>query len=284
VERNETAPFVLVYQFTYSVWITVALLSFAIPSWRYGRLSTDPCARIGIGLLIPLGIAFGLAALAVDLLYGLAVRVHAAYVLWVDPVVIYSGLSLLGFLALCAGSTMPAWGPRLGVPGVYMWVRRYVLYQRMYPLWLTLYKSCPWIALVPPRSRMVGILNGSDLDFRFYRRIVEIYDGRLAVQNFGDPDVDLAALQVCKEGCIAENQHDRVVAAAALLNSSESKRAGHRRARPSLAAIPAASDVEGEAIVLGDIAQHCANDALMSRIEALVKTRRPQAVASSRRP
>jgi hypothetical protein len=69
------------------------------------------------------------------------------------------------------------------------WAGRLRAYQRLYCLWAALYAVDPRIALDPPPSRRADLLNLRDLDFRLYRRFIEIQDGLLVLQPHMDGTV-----------------------------------------------------------------------------------------------
>jgi hypothetical protein len=56
-------------------------------------------------------------------------------------------------------------------------------------LWFALREIYPEIALDPAPSEFRDRLRVRDLDFRLYRRIIEIRDGRLALRPFLDADL-----------------------------------------------------------------------------------------------
>ncbi|GAB1644377.1 MAB_1171c family putative transporter [Krasilnikovia sp. MM14-A1259] len=92
-------------------------------------------------------------------------------------------LSKLGVLFAClaspplaVGLTMPSWGPKLTAGTA--WLRKRRQYRQLRPLWDVMYRAIPGIALEQPTPGW-GTLG--DLDFRLYRRLVEIRDGRLAL-------------------------------------------------------------------------------------------------------
>ncbi|WP_372410177.1 MAB_1171c family putative transporter [Streptomyces luteireticuli] len=96
-----------------------------------------------------------------------------------------------GIFFLVAGLTMPSWGPR--VSDVRRMARNFVTYQRLHPLWHALFTATPGIALNPrPANRLARLLPG-DIDFRLYRRVIEIQDGLLALRPYMDPDIVTAA-------------------------------------------------------------------------------------------
>jgi hypothetical protein len=87
--------------------------------------------------------------------------------------------AVLGAMLITAGFTMPSWGPRISAART--WAGRLIAYHRLYPLWHLMYTAAPEIALSAPTSRLTDLLTPTNLDFRLYRRMIEIQDGRLAV-------------------------------------------------------------------------------------------------------
>ncbi|MEV0344812.1 MAB_1171c family putative transporter [Nonomuraea sp. NPDC050680] len=92
----------------------------------------------------------------------------------------------LAILFVVAGVLLPVTGPRLGLDHLARWWSLDRSYRRLFPLWKPLYDAFPAIALDPPRTRHV--------DFRepeqaLYRRIVEIWDGRLLLLPYFDPSI-----------------------------------------------------------------------------------------------
>jgi hypothetical protein len=77
---------------------------------------------------------------------------------------------------------------RLGEPARYWWWR-HRRYRLLWPLWSALHQAMPEIALDRPRARAVDHCDLFRLRQRLYRRIVEIYDGRLALRQYYDDEV-----------------------------------------------------------------------------------------------
>lgn len=98
-----------------------------------------------------------------------------------DPLSWISGST--GSLLALLGWTMPSFGPRLG--GLRRWVANYRAYQRLRPLWWALYRAVPAIALTPPSSRLADLVPGRNLEYRLYRRVIEIRDAQLALRPAG---------------------------------------------------------------------------------------------------
>ncbi|HEX2459253.1 MAG TPA: MAB_1171c family putative transporter [Vicinamibacterales bacterium] len=96
-------------------------------------------------------------------------------------------LAVVGGLFVLVGSLVPALYPawRRTVHRV----SAYRAHRELHPLWSALRELHPEIALDPASSDFRDRLRVRDLDFRLYRRIIEIRDGRLALRPFLDADV-----------------------------------------------------------------------------------------------
>jgi Family of unknown function (DUF6545) len=152
--------------------------------WRYSALvGGDPWLRRGLRFACGSAV-FGVTCCTVKLStvggrwwgwfdYGPAVdfwNIDVAY-----------GAAVMSAVCMMVGWTLPAWGHRLSRCAT--WLRRYIAYQRLYPLWKVLHAGTPAIALQPPRSRW----SVRDLGFRLLRLIIEIRDGQFALRPWMDP-------------------------------------------------------------------------------------------------
>ncbi|MBF6060867.1 hypothetical protein IU500_08755 [Nocardia terpenica] len=167
---------------TYAAYLVVFQVCFLIGTlesvrlcWRYS-LSVGPgwlrrglrTAAVGSGLGLPYSVARFSDIFAAYL--------HGNARDW-EPVA--RGGASIGTLLLLVGWTMPSWGPRLS--GMYARVGRYRTFRRLGPLWRALYDAVPEIALTPPQQTGLPEWPWSRLDFRLYRRIVEIRDARMTL-------------------------------------------------------------------------------------------------------
>lgn len=93
----------------------------------------------------------------------------------------------VGSLLQLLGWTAPGWGPLLSVAG--LWIVNYVRYQRLRALWLAMHTATPEIALNAPRSRLADMILVRDLNYRLYRRVIEILDGRRSLRPYLAPAI-----------------------------------------------------------------------------------------------
>ncbi|GHF23467.1 MAB_1171c family putative transporter [Streptomyces morookaense] len=99
----------------------------------------------------------------------------------------------VGSALTLVGWTLPGWGPRVAAAG--RWVTAYRRHRRLYPLWSALHRAVPSIALAPARSALADRLAVRQLEFRLYRRVIEIRDGQLALRAHAAPETVAEALR-----------------------------------------------------------------------------------------
>ncbi|WP_147287992.1 MAB_1171c family putative transporter [Nocardia pseudobrasiliensis] len=170
---------------TYSVYLIVFQCSFLIGTIESMRLCWRYSLQVGPGWLgrglrtAALGSGLGLPYSAARIAAVFAERLGADAQRW-EPIA-RLGASV-GTLLVLIGWTVPTWGPPLSELAAR--IDRYRRFRRLGPLWRALYDAVPEMALTPPRR--TGLLGGPGrrLDFRLYRRIVEIRDARMALLPF----------------------------------------------------------------------------------------------------
>ncbi|WP_327090351.1 hypothetical protein OIE66_06920 [Nonomuraea sp. NBC_01738] len=154
------APHSVLYLICLGWW----MVHLAIAATRYARIIPRPLLAVSTRL-IAVGVLIGLAYVAAKLAAMTAASVGTSTVL-LDRAVL--GLYVVAILVVLIGSTVPAWGPRVGVDSLLdsLLARRDC--RRLRPLWQILYDVVPQIALQPrpvePRLRRI-------------RLTVEILDG-----------------------------------------------------------------------------------------------------------
>lgn len=212
--RYQTAPFIPEYRIVFLAALGLAMANFARLSWRYARETKRPATSLGLRMVAVAG-DVGLVYVANEVL-----RIGTAQLGVAEPIPnpgVVSQLLIATFMALgLVGTTMPAWGPYAGIPRLATWLDRYRSLRRLYPLWLALYRVHPQIALNPPRTRLMEVLDGRDLHHRLYRRVVEIRDGILYLRPSMRPDDAVLARQLCALARLPEAEAAVVVDAALL--------------------------------------------------------------------
>ncbi|MFC0528191.1 MAB_1171c family putative transporter [Phytohabitans kaempferiae] len=179
-----TTDFVATYagRPVFAAYLLVYLAAFALGMvdvvrlcWPYSRLAGRSWLRRGLRTTA-VGAASGLLYAAVRVADVIGAQMGADVRRW-EPIA--PPAASLGALLVILGLTMPAWGPRLSE--FRGWLRRRRQYRQLQPLWADLHRLMPQIALEPPATTPLG-----DLDRRLYRRVIELYDGSLALRPYLD--------------------------------------------------------------------------------------------------
>jgi hypothetical protein len=109
----------------------------------------------------------------------------------------------VGSLLELLGWTAAGWGPLFSAAS--LWIANYRRHQRLRPLWVALYQATPDIALDAPWSRVADLVLIRDLNYRLYRRVIEILDGQRALRPYLDPTIaEAVARQARRVGVTGE--------------------------------------------------------------------------------
>lgn len=252
--RYANAPFILEYWAVFLSYLGLALVNQVRLSWRYASLADRVALRLGLRLAAVGGV-FGLGYVAHEGLYVVVRRLGLDYPLGDKDMV--TRVLIAGATGLMViGSTMPAWGPRVGVAALWRWVRRYRAYRRLYRLWLALYRSNPDIALIPPPAGLADALAVRDLGFRLYRQVIEIRDGRLALRPYFDPRAAAIARELGQKAGLSGEELHAVVEAANLAAALRDKARGQPVAGAgAMVETPGGADLDSEAAFLEKVAR-----------------------------
>ena len=225
VVRFGATPFVLEYRLVFLAYLGLTLANLARLTRRYAAIAEPPALRLGLRLTAAGGLV-GLGYVAQEGAYAASRQLGLSYPL-PNPVLISEMLIAVAATLVAVGSTMPAWGPRLGVPRLCRWAADYRSLWRLYPLWHALYAASPDIALLPVRSPLAEMLTLRDLGFRLYRRTIEIQDGRLVLRAHIVPQAAVLARDLCRQAGIPEAEVRAIVEAASLRAALAAKALGH---------------------------------------------------------
>ncbi|WP_285499288.1 MAB_1171c family putative transporter [Actinokineospora sp. NBRC 105648] len=152
--------------------VAVVLVLSSRLTLRWARIADRPWLRRGLVVFTVGGVLS--TVWAVHRIAYIVVAMTGSSLPWDQR---YPELSLLA-LGVCTGVvgiTLPAWAPR--VVAVRQWVAHYRSYRRLEPLWLALREATPSIEL---RSSVPWW----DMEYRLYRRVIEIWDGRAALRGY----------------------------------------------------------------------------------------------------
>jgi transcriptional regulator with XRE-family HTH domain len=197
IGRYGTTPPILAYWLVFLAYLGVSQVEVIRLAWRWARYSDRLIIQLA-GRMVAVGGLFVCGYIIYDLLFLAASRLGRAHLLGNQPL-ITRWLLTTAILIGTVGSTMPAWGPRVGLPRLLLWVAHYRAHQRLYPLWRRLCQAVPEIALVPPSPRWRDVLAVRDLHFRLYGRVGEIQDGLLKLRPYQDPQAAAAVEERCRQ-------------------------------------------------------------------------------------
>ncbi len=181
---NMSNPRYAAYLCCYLGVCMVGQLSAFRLSLRYARIANRQWLRLGMWS-VTAGATLVLLYCAVRYAEIAATRLGFDTTSW-DSLYWFTGD--IGSLLQLFGWTVPSWGPRLSAAA--RWLESYRAYRRLRPLWWALYRSVPSIALDPPPSRLLDLLPPRDLDYRLYRRVIEIRDAQLALRPYLGPQAE----------------------------------------------------------------------------------------------
>jgi uncharacterized protein DUF6545 len=246
------APWVLEYWLVYLVGLMPALLELGKLSWLNLCDAERPAVRLRLWMST-IGVVAIIAYHVHKGLFFLARRNDVPYSNTFTAVM-DKYLTLVAFVLVLLSVSLP----RLRLAGdgrVAEWAHRFTTYQRLRPLWLALYRATPQIALTPPPPALLDRLDPRDLDLRLYRRVVEIRDGRLALQAYLDPDaVDRIRERAVDEGRTGRRL-DAAVEAAILAAGLRARSAGATPPNgPSHAVIHGGPDLVSDTEFLAEVA------------------------------
>ncbi|WLQ37214.1 hypothetical protein P8A18_28920 [Streptomyces castrisilvae] len=147
---------------------------------RYARAIQEFWLRLGMRLVAG-GSALILVYCAVR--YWQILAVHTPFVSTGPWKFLFWLIADTGTLLQVLGWTIPSWGPRLSPA----WLRNYRAYRGLAPLWHAVTQAAPEVTLEPTRHRLLDWIPPRDLEFRLYRRVIEIRDGQLLLSGLADP-------------------------------------------------------------------------------------------------
>jgi hypothetical protein len=278
-------PF-LVYWLAFYAYLGVALVNMTRLNLRWARQTDREVLQLGLRLTAA-GALCGLTLLSYALLYLAADQLGwpPRHLLGDQPHITQLLLAATVLLVVI-GTTMPAWGPRVGLPSLLRWAGRYRAHRRLYPLWRDLCQAVPDVALMPPTGVWRDRLRLRRLEFWLHRRVIEIRDARLALRPYLDPEVAGNATELGRQaGLDGEELHALVEAATLAAAMHASRTAQARAAAGEPMAAPGGADLdahlESEMAWLGKVADAYRRSPL---VRAVVASRQAPQSAATQRP
>jgi hypothetical protein len=268
MKRYGAAPFVLEYRLVLLSYIGLTLVNVAGLSWRYAMIADQPALRLGLRVTSTGGFV-GLCYVTQESAYAFSRRLGLNYPL--RGTVPGEVLISVAVVLITVGSTMPIWGPRLGIPHFCRWVGNYRSLRRLYPLWWALYSASPDIALMKVTSPLAETLVVRDLGFFLYRRTIEIEDGRLVLRSHFLPRAADLARELCERARIPEADMPPIVEAANLRVALAAKAVGQVGHDTATTLAPlGGSDVASNVAALERVAHHFSRSPIVRTVTAQV--------------
>lgn len=229
-----TRPAIAGYEVVFLLYATFGLVADIVLVTRVATHAQTAFLRTGlwVGLIGAwFGLAWSLWKISISLLKastGQPVPLESE---------VSSLLSAAAILLVALGATMTAWGPRAVHPIVWWNARR--RHRRLGPLWSALHEATPELMFEPP---------GAGIEFRLYRRIVEIRDSALTLTTYVHPCISEWVKTAAGDAAItAEDELAALTEAANLASALEAHAAGHRfGTQPSTQRHPLAADIDVE--------------------------------------
>ncbi|MGC4806133.1 MAB_1171c family putative transporter [Micromonospora sp. DT233] len=202
------APFLYVY-LAYLAW---SLTQVVVLAHRYAGIAHRPLLRFGLRL-ITAGSLAGLAYVGAKLVAVGVGQLAPGSALITDAVVVVAFTTSI--LLVLIGSTIPSWGPHVGLDRLWTWARACGDYYRLYPLWARIHDVLPEIALLPRRSGVRGAMSiARNASLRRVRITVEILDGYASLRPWMSAAVAAHAQRAARHRGLRAEQQAAVVEAA----------------------------------------------------------------------
>ncbi|MCF4139001.1 hypothetical protein L1856_22990 [Streptomyces sp. Tue 6430] len=151
-------------------------------SFRYARTIRDFWLRLGMWSVAG---GSGLILVYCAVRYWQILALHTEVVTSAPWKFLFWLIADVGTLLQVFGWTVPAWGPRL--EDLRTWCASYRAYLRIGPLWRAVARAVPEVPLEPPGHRLLDWIPPRSLEYRLYRRVIEIRDGQLVLARLADP-------------------------------------------------------------------------------------------------
>jgi hypothetical protein len=226
-------PLFVAYLLVYLGYLGSALAGILRLTSRYTRHAERTFLRLGLRL-IEIGAGCGLLYVGYKGAY-FVLLAFGHHTLGVESLV-STALAGAAALFVTIGATIPAWGQSLARTGRRLSQQH--AYRRLRPLWADLTAVAPDITLTPVSTRLAS-LRLRDAGIQLYRRVIEIYDGRMVLRPYLDAAVAARAAAFAQDAGLAGSDAAAVVEAARLAAGIDAMKRDARATDEDLALPPA---------------------------------------------
>lgn len=253
-------PELLAYIVLFLAFLGTALAELLVLALRYARVARGHGWLRGGLLLMCVGSVLGLAYVAEKAVYvftqaahlpPLFASGHGCTSLLTPPQCVFSiTLPVTAVFLAAIGATLPVWGTALAAP--FRYHRSWRTFQALQPLWEAIHEAFPQVALHEPGN---GPRWG--LEFRLYRRVIEIDDGRLLLRPYTDKSFAALAAKEAEALGLTGDDLRATIAAAEIAVGLRAHAAGAPAPATPLAdrATPDSEDTLREAAWLAKVAR-----------------------------
>lgn len=223
--RYAEKPFVLEYELVLLSYMGLTLFNVARHSLCYSKLMKHkPATHLGMWL-VWVGGNISVLYVFQKTSYVIAYRLGLDYP-GPNPELMSDLLKDATMVPLLVGSTLPKWGPYIGIPSLYRWIGQYRDCRCLYPLWIDLCHSIPGLTLLKPSSWIVDALNLRNTNFCLRRRVIEIQDAFLRLRPFIEPPAIEYARRRCSDLGLRGDEAEATVEAAGLAFALRARKMG----------------------------------------------------------
>src|SRR5215471_11947520 len=161
-------PLIAAYLTIFLIALIIGLVAIMQLCLRYSRVAGNIWLRRGLRISA-VASALGLGYCACRIGTAVSGLLGLPRGIWELGVALFGGIGgILGIIGL----TIPAWGPRLAASRGRL--ERYHAYYQLYPLWAAVSHAVPEVILSTGEQPAIARFALKDLDFRLYRRVIEI--------------------------------------------------------------------------------------------------------------
>lgn len=227
----------------YLAVMTFTMVDLAVQTRRQRRVVNRHWLNRSLALVTVAAVA--------DLGYTVTRAVHVVALRYFDTFLepVYQAgpaFAVVAVTGALAAWTMPVWGPRLD---------RVRAYRQLRPLWEAMVQVTPEVVFTGPVIGRTHWWRTRDLDFRLYRRIIEIRDSHLTLRPYMDESIADTVRRRCMEEGLDGDRLNAAVEAGTLAAAIRAK--AQRRPAPNPPThVPAGgTDIAEELIWLSQVAR-----------------------------
>lgn len=219
-------PFSGPFLFPYLAYLAWSLVQVVILSNRYAAIAHRPLTRFGLRLIV-VGSIWGLGYIAAKLTAIMVGAVRPSAALAIDAVVV--ACFTISILLVLIGSTIPSWGPRIGLDRFWSWLMAILDCYRLHPLWAAISAVLPHLALLSVDKGPAGALAvAKEATLRRVRMTIEILDGYATLRPWMSGQVFKQAHQAARAAGLSGDKLNAATEAAVVAVALDA----HRRRLP----------------------------------------------------